>query len=262
MTDVGKVLSGFSCYYIMSSLCCEAIKSCEQFHVNEIECVSIPRFLTLREDVIGNLARSEVPPFDVKAAVITKQAPPGPVADVHSDSEALHSIVVPFANIGDTAEQHRKIESDQAFVEPLGAGTQPEPAFVIDGDLDFDGEVLVCSEIVDDPAAVLAVDHVSIEPARPARFKGSNPRNGLTSEPVDECIVFDRKRDVSSRLRKHDSSPAAQMKEGQSIEASPPDLVHDSAPDRSDTVATRETESALDLWMKPVKVGTKHALVN
>jgi hypothetical protein len=52
------------------------------------------------------------------------------------------------------------------------------------------------------------------------------------------------------------------MKEGQRIEASSPDLVHDPAPDRSDTVAARKAESALDLWMKPVKVGTKHALVD
>jgi hypothetical protein len=45
---------------------------------------------------------------------------------------------------------------------------------------------------------------------------------------------------------KHDLPPTAQMKEGQHIETFFPDLVHDPAPDRSDTVATRKAESALD----------------
>ena len=129
--------------------------------------ISIPRFLAEREDVLGDLARSDVPPFDVEAAFIAKQGSPDPVAHVHNDSEALDSIVVPFANISNTAEQHRKIEPNHAFVEPLGPGTQDETTLVIDPKVDIDGEVLRCSEVVDDPAAVLAVDHVSVEPASP-----------------------------------------------------------------------------------------------
>jgi hypothetical protein len=122
--------------------------------------------------------------------------------------------------------------------------------------------VLVRSQVIDDPVPGVAVDHVRIEPARAPRLEGSNPRDRLAAESIDEGVVLDRERDAPSRLREHDAPPAAQAEERLGVEPAFPDLVHHASSDRRDAVGTGEAKASLDLRVEPLKVGSKHALVD
>jgi hypothetical protein len=62
--------------------------------------------------------------------------------------ESAHPVVVPLADVGNPTECHREPEADQAFIEPLGAGTKAETSLTIDREIDVDGQMLVRAEIV------------------------------------------------------------------------------------------------------------------
>src|SRR5687768_10788132 len=170
--------------------------------------------------------------------------------DVDGDSEALRVVVVPFADVRDPAEQHRETEPDHTLVEPLRAGPQPQATSLIHRQVDINSQMLMRAEVVDNPSPSVAVDHVRVEAMYATRLKSSDPRNGLTAELVDEGVVLDCQGNVSARLREHDSAPAADVEEWLGVAPALPDLVHHAAPDRRDTVGTREAESPLNLWME------------
>jgi hypothetical protein len=111
-------------------------------------------------------------------------------------------------------------------------------------------------------ASSVAVDHIRVEPTDPARFERSNPRNGLTAKLIDEGVVLDGEGNLPSRFRKHDAPQTAHSEERFGVEPALPNLVHHAAPDRGNTVGTREAETPLNLWVEPVKVGSKNPLIN
>ena len=47
------------------------------------------------------------------------------------------------------------------------------------------------AQVIDDPAPLLAVDHIRIESAPARGFKRADPANGLAAEGVDEGVVLD-----------------------------------------------------------------------
>ena len=59
-------------------------------------------------------------------------------------------------------------------------------------------------------------------------------------------------------MRRHAADPEERL----GVEPALPDLVHHAAPDRGDTVGTREAETPLNLRVEPVKVASKNPLVN
>src|SRR5439155_9364790 len=114
-----------------------------------------------------------------------------------------------LAHIGNSAHEHRPRESEDLFIEPLRTGPDAQGAVVVGPDIKVHGEVLVRAQVVDDSAAPLAVDHVGVESAGSRTEEGSDPRDGLTAEGVDEWIVLDRKRDIPPLFRKHDPPPCS-----------------------------------------------------
>ena len=101
----------------------------------------VPRFLAFREDVTGNFRH--LPPLDVKAAAVAEQRSPHAVVHADDDSEASRSVVVPFPDIRDPAQQHRETEPDHTLIEPLRAGPQPQPTSLVHRKVDINRQVLV-----------------------------------------------------------------------------------------------------------------------
>ena len=99
--------------------------------------------LSQRQDMVGQFASSDFPPFDIEASTISEERSPDSVVHGHLDLESLGRVVVPFPHVCCPAEQHRKAEADHAFVESLRARAQPKTAVFVDGQVDVDGEVLV-----------------------------------------------------------------------------------------------------------------------
>src|SRR5262245_24361487 len=123
-------------------------------------------------------------PVDDKSAAVSKQRAPDLVVYIDDDPEALRRIVIPFPHVGDAAEKHGKAESEEAFVKPLCARSQSKPAFVVDAQIDVNCEMFVRSQIVDDAATSVAVDHVRIESARAVGIERANPRDRLATELI------------------------------------------------------------------------------
>src|SRR5262249_44727896 len=84
---------------------------------------SLATLLPLREDVGRDPTRLDRHPFDREAPTIAEEAAPDLVPNVDRDAEAGHPLIVPFANVGDSAEGHREVEGHRPLVEPLGART-------------------------------------------------------------------------------------------------------------------------------------------
>ena len=105
-------------------------------------------FLTLGQDMAGDLVPFHRSPFDVEAAAVTEKRAPKSVSHAHPDPESAHLVVVPLADVGNPTECHREPEADQAFIEPLGAATKAETSLTIDREIDVDGQMLVRAEIV------------------------------------------------------------------------------------------------------------------
>src|SRR5688572_930919 len=220
----------------------------------------VAQLLAPGKDVSGNVR--DLPPLDVEPSLVAEQWPPDAIAYVHHDAEASRRVVVPFADVGDPAEQHREAKADYPLIESLVAGTEPQAACLVNRQIDVDRQMLVRTEVVDDAAAGGAVDHVSVEPPRAARLERANPGNSFAPESIDERIVFNRERDVASRLRKHDAPPGAQPEEWLGEEPALPDLVHHAVADRGDAVRAREAETALNLGVETPKVAAQHPLVD
>jgi len=111
--------------------------------LKSIERDSVAKFLTLRQDVLRHFPGRDRLPRDIEMAPVAEQPSPMRVVDIDDDSEALRGVVVPFANVGDAAEDHRKIEADDTFVESLCTRSQLQSALVIDREVNVNRQVLV-----------------------------------------------------------------------------------------------------------------------
>src|SRR5262249_48057707 len=143
---------------------------------------SIATLLARREDVARHFR--PVSPFDLENASITEERSPYVIPDVDDDSAAAGLLVLPLPNVSGAPEKHREAEADDAFVESLRARAQPHSPIGVDRQVDIDGEVFMRSEVVDNPAARVAVNHVGIESSRAARRERADPRDGLASKPI------------------------------------------------------------------------------
>src|SRR6202035_2957340 len=110
--------------------------------------------------------------------------------------------------------------------------------------------MLVRPEVIDDPPALLAVNHVGIESAWVRGFEVSNPGDGFSAQRIDIGIVPDHERNATSPLGEHDSPPTAEIQEGQREELSPPDLIHDALADRRAPILAAESKSFLNARMQ------------
>src|SRR4029450_11688798 len=219
-------------------------------------------FLTLRQDMAGDVVPFHRSPFDLEAAAVTEKRAPHGVSHAHADPESAHLVVVPLADVGNPTKCHREPEADQAFIELGGPGTRAEASLIIDREIDVDGQMLVRAEIVDNPALTFAVDHVGVEPPSPTRLKRPDPGNGFPAELVDESIVLDREWDIAARFRKHDPPPGSDIEEWDRVEPAFPDFVHRASSDARDPVGARKAEAALDLRMETIEVGAKRSPID
>ena len=103
-------------------------------------------------NVLGHAFGCNGSPFDSEAAAVAKERSPDSVPHVDHDSEATRGFVMPFPNVGDSAEQHRKREPNRPLVKALRARTQPKPTLVINRQVDVDGQMFVRAEGVDNSA--------------------------------------------------------------------------------------------------------------
>ena len=111
-------------------------------------------------------------------------------------------------------------------------------------------EMLVRAEVINDAAALWAVNHVGIEAPRMAGLEISNPCNCFSTERVNVREVSDGKGDCGPALRKHDPSPASYIEEGQREELAAPNFVHHSCTNRSAMVFAAEAEALLNSGMQ------------
>src|SRR5262245_21721892 len=122
--------------------------------------------------------------------------------------------------------------------------------------------MLMAAEVVDDPPALRAVDHVSVEPPPPARLESTNPRDSFASEGIAIRIVLDRERNVRSVLGKHDPAERPDVQEWQRVQRTVPEPLHDAAADGRDGVGAAESEPALNLRMETREVAAERLLVD
>lgn len=140
-------------------------------------------------------------------------------------------IIVRFTDLRDPGDERREPERRRAFVEPLLARADVQPATIVHGELEVDGEVLVRPEVVHDAPAGFRVDHVRVEPAAARRLERADPRHRLPPEPVDVRVVLDRERHVPAVLREHDAPPGPEVEEWKGIRRPVPYPLHDPPPD-------------------------------
>src|SRR5439155_24869497 len=141
----------------------------------------LPALLPCRPDVVRHSRPAERLPPGLEPSPVAEQQTPGRVDDPDLDPESPARLVVPLPHIRQAGEQGRKPESDPALVEALLARAQPEPALRVHREIDIDRQMLVRPQVVDDPPAPLAVDHVGVEAARPPRLELPDPGDGLAS---------------------------------------------------------------------------------
>src|ERR1017187_8769076 len=95
--------------------------------------------------------------------------------------KAPRALVIPFTDVCNTGEEHRKPEPHQSFVEPLLPTPQPQTAILGYRHIQIDRQVLMCPQVVHDPAALLTPDHVRIEPPSLGRLERPHPSDRLPS---------------------------------------------------------------------------------
>src|SRR5215217_3187536 len=213
-------------------------------------------FLAARPDSIRHGAGRARVALDVEPAAVAEEAAPARIRHLDLDPEQRELVVEPFVDVRNAREQHWETESDSSLVEALLAGAQTQAARLrVDRELDVDGEVLVCAEVVDDPAALFTPDHVRVEAALDLReSERSDPRDGLTSERVKVGIVLDRERHVVAAGREHDSPPSAQGEKRQRVRPAEPDFVHRAASDLRELVGAGNAEALLYPRMEAVEL--------
>ena len=92
--------------------------------------------------------------------------------------------------------------------------------------MDIHREMLMRAQVIDNAAALLAINHVRVKPSRMVGFKIANPCDRLSSERVKVSIVPNRERNIGAVFRKHNPPPTAYVEKRQGEEFSAPNLLH------------------------------------
>src|SRR5579864_6303371 len=98
------------------------------------------------------------------------------------------------------------------------------------------------AEVVDHAPSFLAIDHVGIKAPEAAGAKCPNPSHRFTAQGIEIAIVFDLEGNILAAFWKHDAPPGADVEEGQRIQRSMPDLLHNSRPNGGQPVLARKSE--------------------
>jgi hypothetical protein len=171
-------------------------------------------------------------------------------------------VVVPLMNVGDAREEKWEAEGDPSFVEALLARPEVQATLLVHTEGNVHSEMLMRPEVVHDTAALLAVDHVSIDAANPARLERAQPGDGFSAEWVEVGIVLDGEGHVAAVLREHNPPPRAHIEERKGVRSPVPHLIHDPAANSDKAVPAAKAEAPLDLGMQPLEVGPESALVD
>src|SRR5438067_58600 len=86
--------------------------------------------------------------------------------------------------------------------------------------------MLVSAKVIDNTAALLAINHVSVKTARMASFEITNPCDGLSTERVEVSVVPDGAGNIGPIFGKHNSAPTAHIQKRQRNELATPNLLH------------------------------------
>src|SRR5947209_8400736 len=122
--------------------------------------------------------------------------------------------------------------------------------------------MLVCAEVIHNAAALLAVNHVGIEPPRCTGFEVPDPRYSLSAEWVEVGVVPYRKRYRRTALREHDSPPASDIQKRQRKEFAVPKFVHDALADGGALILAAESKTLLNSRMQKLELFSERPFVN
>src|SRR5579863_3991830 len=106
-------------------------------------------------------------------------------------------------------------------------------------------------EVIYNSSPLWAEDHISVEAARSARGKVTNPGDRLAAVLVHVSVVSDGERHGLSVLRKHDLPPASDIQKRHGIQRPMPNRLHRSRADAGEIVPAREAEPFLNSRMEP-----------
>src|SRR5437899_2165585 len=126
----------------------------------------------------------------------------------------------------------------------------------------IDGQVLVSTQIIDDAAALLAVNHVGIEAPGMRSLKISNPGDGLSAERIEIRVVPDHEGNGLAMFRKHDAPPTPDVKKWQRKQFPAPNLLHHTFADAGTLIFAAESEPLLYAWVQKLEFVSKRPFVN
>jgi len=175
------------------------------------------------------------------------------VGHVHLDVKTLVALLVPLAHVRNPGKEEREAKVNPTLVEALFTGPEAKPASLIDGQIDVDGQMLVCAQIIHNPIALLAENHVRIESAWSGSGKVSDPGDSLPSIVIDVGVVPDRERHIVAAFREHDAPPASDIKKRHGVKRPVPNLAHRSSADARAAVTAGKTKSFLNARMQQAK---------
>src|SRR5438270_7659515 len=128
--------------------------------------------------------------------------------------------------------------------------------------MDVHREMLVRSQVINDAAALLAKNHVSIKSAGSSGFEIANPCDRLPTEWVHIGVIPHCEGNVAAVLGKHDAPPTTYIKKRQRKKFPAPDLTHHSPTDRSATILAAEAKSLLNSGVQEFELVAECFFVN
>ena len=123
-------------------------------------------------------------------------------------------------------------------------------------------KVLVCSQIVNDAASLLTVDHVCIEASSLTGGESADPSYRLAIKRIGIRVVLDCEWNIATALREHDASPSSDVEKGKRVWRTMPEFFHDAGAYRGNATAGVQRKSPLDLWMELIEIAPECALID
>src|SRR5205814_2537499 len=187
----------------------------------------------------------DLDPLCRKRTRISEQRPPNVVMNIYPDVKFLIAILEPLAHVGNTGECHRELEANHSFIKALLSRAQAQTPAIIHTQVDVHREMLVSAKVIDNAAALLAVNHVSVKTARMASFEITNPCDGLSTERVEVSVVPDGEGNIGPIFGKHNSAPTAHIQKRQRNELAKPNLLNHASADGSAPDLAAESKALL-----------------
>src|SRR5271170_1708424 len=126
--------------------------------------------------------------------------------------------------------------------------------------------MLMCAQVVHNPPALIAIDHVSVETpllyCTIGSVEGANPGHSLPPQRVAISKVTNRKRDVAALFRKHDAAPGPEIQKRKRVDRPMPDLVHHASAYGRGSRFARKREPPLNHRMQPFEILSKSKLID